>query len=151
MSPEILVEEGIVITASNGFAEVALNKTENCEECSAKIICKPRDQQTNLLRVSDPLGASPGDFVRIEFEGKSLLKTSFLLYGLPLLLLLTGIFSGTQLFAGMHYSELYSFLLGAGLMALYYLLKFVRSGDKPLIVPKIVYVKKIAGKEGMQT
>jgi DNA-directed RNA polymerase subunit RPC12/RpoP len=40
MSSELLVEEGKVISAGKGFAEISLTKSNLCQECSAKILCK---------------------------------------------------------------------------------------------------------------
>ena len=122
MTAEIIIEEGVVVSIGKGTADVAVRHTESCGECSAKIICKPKSGDENIIKVEDPFGVKPGDIVRIEINGYVLLKASFLLYGVPLILLLTGIFSGMSLFSNYSAKELYSFLWGIGLVALYYFL-----------------------------
>jgi sigma-E factor negative regulatory protein RseC len=143
MKDEILVEEGIVLSASDGIVEVSLSKSDNCDTCSAKIICKPGDSEKKVLKVLDPFGVLPGDIVKISIQGADVLKASFILYGLPLVILIAGIFSGLSLFSGNEQQELFSFLFSLGLVAVYYL--FVKSlqnkrGKENL--PKIVFVKR---------
>ncbi|MEW6196550.1 MAG: SoxR reducing system RseC family protein [Bacteroidota bacterium] len=143
MKDEVLVEEGIVFASANGIAEVSIQQNDNCEECSAKIICKPQKDNLNIVRVIDPFGVAIGDKVRIEIHGKSLLKASFNLYGLPLILLLVGIFSGSFIFSDINYKELFSFLFGLLLIAIYFVMTI--SANKNLHnhnLPKIVFVKR---------
>lgn len=140
---EILIEEGIVVSKENGIAEVEVFPAQNCEECSAKIICKPNKDDRNVLRVNNLIGANVGDNVRIEIKGKSVLAASFNLYGIPLIILLIGIFLGTSIFSEYKLAELYSALFGIGLTALYYL--FLLSHNKnrqDQILPKIVFIKR---------
>lgn len=143
MKDELLVEEGIVLSASEGFVEVSLTKSDNCDSCSAKIICKPGDSEKKVLKVIDPFGVLPGDVVKISIQGSDVLKASLILYGLPLVILIAGIFSGLSLFSGYEQQELFSFLFGLVLVTVYYF--FVRSlqnkrGKENL--PKIVFVKR---------
>jgi sigma-E factor negative regulatory protein RseC len=140
---EILIEEGIVVSKENGNAEVEVFPAQNCEECSAKIICKPNKDDRNVLRVNNSIGANVGDNVRIEIKGKSVLAASFNLYGIPLIILLIGIFLGTSIFSDYKLAELYSAFFGIGLTALYYL--FFLSHNKKQqnqILPKIVFIKR---------
>ncbi len=144
MNDEVIVEEGIVVSIENGFADVSVSQNEKCDECSAKIICKPNKDHLNILHVEDPLGTRVGDSVRIEIKGNSLLKASFNLYGIPLILLLVGILLGNSIFPGDKFSELYSFLFGIALTAIYYLFTFLHNKDqRNQILPKIVFVKRI--------
>jgi len=142
MFSEIIVEEGMVVSVGQGTADVAVRQSESCGECSAKIICKPKSAEENIIKVEDPFGARAGDKVRIEINGNVLLRVSFYLYGIPLILLVAGIFSGMSLFSVYPAKELYSFVLGIGLVALYYLLSsFNRSSEKRKPA-KIVAVKR---------
>lgn len=139
---EILFEEGIVVSKDNGIAEVQVFPAQSCEECSAKIICKPKDDK-NIVKADNSLGAEVGDNVRIEIKGKSILSASFALYGIPLILLLTGIFLGTIIFSGYKLQELYSVVSGIGLIIVYYVLFYAnqsRSNNQTL--PQIVFVKR---------
>lgn len=143
MYEEVLVEEAIVLSLENGIAEVSVIPKESCEECSAKIICKPNNDNRNVLRVDNSIGANIGDHVNIEIKGKSVLYASFNLYGIPLIILLLGMLLGMSLFSEYKLVELYSTFFGIGLTAIYYL--FLLSHNKNRqnqILPKIVFVKR---------
>ena len=139
MNGEQLHEQGIVLEASEGKAKVRLIESGSCEECSAKIFCKPGEGDSKILEVIDPLGVHAGDEVTINIEGSDLVKASLKLYGIPLVLLVAGIVIGLSLFNN---NELLAFLLGIGIMAIYYLVIFLLSKKSPKqILPKIVLVK----------
>lgn len=142
---EILFEEGIVISRENGIAEVEVFPAQSCEECSAKIFCKPDKDKKNIVHVENSIGADVGDSVRIEIKGKSILSASFLLYGIPLLILIVGMFLGMFLFSSYKQIELYSALFSIGLVAIYFFLTYNHlKKENDLILPKIIFVKKIS-------
>ncbi len=139
MNDEVIVEEGIVVSVENEFANVAVIQSDACNECSAKIICKPRTATENIIKVLNPLGAKPGNKVRFEVKGVTLINVSFMLYGIPLILLIVGIFLGLSLFEAYQSKELYSFLFGVGLVVIYYLLSFGKLRDKNKeVLPTII-------------
>ncbi len=140
---EILIEEGIVVARQNGIAEVEVFPAQSCEECSAKIFCKPDKDKKNIVHVENSIGADVGDSVRIEIKGKSVLAASFNLYGIPLIILLVGIFLGSSIFSEYKLVDLYSAFFGIGLTSIYYL--FLLSHNKNRqnqILPKIVFIKR---------
>lgn len=140
---EFLIEEGIVISKEKGFAEVAIFPAERCEECSAKIFCKPDKNDRNIVRVDNSLGAEIGDNVRIEIKGKSVLSASFTLYGLPLIILIIGLFLGLSIFSSYQLSELYASLFALALTALYFILTFFNNKqEKNLTLPKIILIRR---------
>ena len=139
MYDEVLIEEGIVISTEKGFAEISLIKNQNCSDCSAKIICKPGGGESQIIKVSDPYGTNIGDIVKISIKGTAILKSTFLLYGLPLLLLLASIFIMNIFFEGIHLIELFSFITGIIITSFYYLIFFyLKPSRKKLIVPEII-------------
>jgi sigma-E factor negative regulatory protein RseC len=143
MLNEVIVEEGVVLSVENGFAEVSIYQNGKCDDCSAKIICRPLKNDINILNVIDPLGAKIGDNVRIEIGGKSILKVSFNLYGIPLILLMIGIFFGASIFYMFQFSELYSVLFGFSLLVIYFVFTFLHQKKKQnQILPKIVFIKR---------
>lgn len=143
MNNEFLFEEGVVLASGNGFAEISLNESEACEECSAKLFCRPSNGIKKTISVTDPLGVHPGDEVRISVRGSSIFKASFLLYGIPLIILVAAIFAGLKIFNQTYYKELFSFLLGIGSTGLYFLMfKFLSSRKSSFQYPEIVFVKK---------
>ena len=146
MQSENIIEKGIVLSAENGHAEIALLEEGSCEECSAKIFCKPSEKSdSKILEVDDPFGVKPGDEVLIEINGGVILKASFLLYGMPLIMIIIGIVSGMSIFESTSLPELLSFIFGIGLTALYvsglFLIKKIKH-IKPK-QPQITFVKRL--------
>ncbi len=136
--PEEIQEEGTVIETHAGLATVSVFRTGSCEECGARILCKASGEENPRITALDPLGAKPGDHVRILVAGRSVLLASFWLYGVPLILLLFGIALGARLFP--HRPELYGSLLGIGLCTLYYFIVRVFSKSerwKQRLIPRI--------------
>lgn len=143
MVAEELIEEGIVVGAKKGSAEIILVNSDNCEECSAKLFCKPRGKETHILKAFDPYGVREGDEVRISVQGAKILEASFFLYGLPLIIMIAGLLLGMVLFENTLNKEFYSFLFGGSLTALYYLYYYINSiSRKKELLPKIIMVKR---------
>lgn len=122
---EVLYEEGIVVglagTTAGGSARVRVQLAagDHCEACPSRGLCRPeRDPEARVLEVADPVGVALGDRVRVAVPGGAVLRASFLVYGLPLLLLLLGVAAGFRIWpADAAMRDLWSFLLGAGLAA----------------------------------
>jgi sigma-E factor negative regulatory protein RseC len=118
MMNDDILEYGIVKESINGSATVLLSENESCSECTAKIFCRTDDNKQRVLIVKDDIGVSAGSHVLISVSSSQLLKMSFLLYGIPLLLFMTAIIGGTFLFD--QDSEIYSALLAVGSLAAWY-------------------------------
>ncbi|MGK9369297.1 SoxR reducing system RseC family protein [Melioribacter sp. Ez-97] len=143
MKEEILIEEGIVSRSLGKFSEVILENVAECEECSARLICKPRGGDTKIVVARDPFGTEPGEKVKIAVSGSAILKSVFLLYGLPLLVFiisLTAAYSLKFLFPG---DELKSFVFAILITGFYYALfsfaskKFIHFSN-----PRIISVSR---------
>jgi positive regulator of sigma E activity len=93
------------------------------------------DQQDMMAEADNPIGASPGDTVRLETRGvEGRVKAALLIYGFPLLMMLTGAIATQPFFRSLHLaaaadglSVLSGLLLMAGSFALLYLVR-KRSG-----------------------
>jgi sigma-E factor negative regulatory protein RseC len=120
MYNEELIEEGIVKSSKDGMAEIIISNSAHCEECSAKVYCKPNSGDNRTIVVHDTLGLKPGDFVLISVSGQKIFQTSFFLYGLPLIILILGLFIGFNIFNSQ--KELFSTLLSIVLLAVYFFL-----------------------------
>ncbi len=139
MYSEELVEEGIVKLSKNGIAEVIIINSDNCVECSAKIYCKPGNAKERTLIVRNPLGAEVGDKVRVVIKGSKILSASFLLYGIPLILLIAGIFIGHYIFNDN--KEIYSTLLSFGIIFFYSIFVLIFSKKQKISsYPEITFV-----------
>lgn len=117
MYNEKLIEEGIVKESKNGIATIVISDSENCKECTAKLYCKPGNSNERSLTVKDTFGVNTGDRVRVSINGSQILRVSFLIYGIPLILILAGLFVGMQLFQ--NNKEFFSTLLAVGLVSIY--------------------------------
>lgn len=120
MYNEELIEEGIVKSSKDGMAEIIISNSAHCEECSAKVYCKPNSGDNRTIVVHDTLGLKPGDFVLISVSGQKIFQTSFFLYGLPLIILILGLIMGFNIFDSQ--KELFSTLLSIVLLAVYFFL-----------------------------
>jgi sigma-E factor negative regulatory protein RseC len=120
MYNEKLIEEGIVKESKDGIATIVISDSENCKECTAKLYCKPGNSNERSLAVKDPFGVNTGDKVRVSINGSQILRVSFLIYGIPLILILAGLFTGIQFFQ--IHKELYSTIFAVGLVSIYILI-----------------------------
>ncbi|MBE0645496.1 MAG: SoxR reducing system RseC family protein [Bacteroidetes bacterium] len=144
MRGEDIYEEGIVLSAASGRATVAVALGDACEECTAKVFCSAGESKQNTVEARDPFGVHAGDHVRIVVHGEDMFKAAFLLYGIPLLLILAGILLGTYVFdPGLMPTELWSFILGVGLAGAYYLVFFLNGGEArgESMMPDIILVQ----------
>jgi sigma-E factor negative regulatory protein RseC len=144
MYKEELTEEGIVKASKDGIAEIIISDSNHCEECSAKIYCKPGNEKFRTLLAKDPFNSDAGDKVIVKINGSRILKASIQLYGITLLILLIGIVVGMNLFNSN--KELYSTIFGITLSGIY--LKIISLTSKKTdytSYPEIFQVKKPSG------
>ena len=95
----MLVETGIVDSIQGRIAQVRTQRKEACATCSVKAGCHTLGggSQEMLVEVDNPAGAKTGDRVEVVFRASSFLRASFLLYMVPVLGLLVGVFAGESL------------------------------------------------------
>jgi sigma-E factor negative regulatory protein RseC len=140
---EELTEQGIVVKSEDGITEIELLSNENCEECSAKLFCKPREDSARILQVTEPAKLKEGDLVSISISGKSLLLASFNLYLYPLLILIVSILIGTIQFSNSNQPELYSLATGIILVMIYYFAFFKISKTTARKKPTLIITKSV--------
>lgn len=141
MYTEELTEEGIVKESLDGIATIVISDSESCKECTAKLYCKPDNSNERSLTVKDTFGVIAGDKVRVSIHGSQILRVSFLIYGIPLILILAGLFVGVHFFQ--IHKELFSTLFAVGLVSIYILIIhfFDRKRNSHLqSYPEIVFV-----------
>jgi sigma-E factor negative regulatory protein RseC len=125
-----MIEKARVVELKDKFARVEVRRVSACgESCaSCKGGCVPTNTYVDAINHID---AKVGEFVEIEMSSKTFLNAVILTYGLPLIMLVIGIFSGSVLVNNLGLklnSDLTGVLLGFVLMALSYL--FVSKKDK---------------------
>ena len=101
-------QTGLVIgNGEKGYVRVLVNRTGGCSGCSKGgggcSGCVTNSKDVSL--VEDPLGAGPGDMVRVELNSIDVVKGAALLYLLPVFSLMTGAFAGSWLISFLHLSE----------------------------------------------
>ncbi len=102
-------QTGKVIELKGKKAVVRFVRSDACGHCNA---CFRLGSNEADIEIDNTLKAKLDDVVGIEMHGKSVLKASLLLYGLPLVALLVGAFIGS--FKGDLYSALAGLLFAAG-------------------------------------
>jgi len=78
-----LTGEGVVIKTSGNTATVKVKRSSACgHDCGECNLCKNPDIEVEIL---NPVGAKPGDRVKIGTDTSKVMRDAFLLYMLPLI------------------------------------------------------------------
>lgn len=85
-------EIGKVTQIDEGDATIIIQRSSSCASCNACSMGK--NQNEMILKVSNELGATPGDWVELDLESISILKASAIAYIIPLIALLLGVAGG---------------------------------------------------------
>lgn len=120
--------EGIVVSVSNGEAVVRISKSSACgHDCAS---CGACSNPSYEMAVLNPVGAKAGDTVVIESQSSKILGLSFLLYMLPVFLMIVATFVCEAYSLG-----LYSILIFVCLFSAWFLL--IRYTNKRLKIQNI--------------
>ncbi len=98
----MLETQGRVIAVEAGFAWVESVRQGGCSSCASKGACGSQllgealtpassGQEAHHVLARDPLGVRVGDIVLLGVEEKGALRAAFLMYGLPLFGLMSGL------------------------------------------------------------
>ncbi len=90
-------EEGIVIDTYGEFAKVEARRSASCEGCASKDTCKPNSNTSMIIEVINPINARVGDRICFEVEASALLKSTFVIYLMPVIFLLIGAWAGGEI------------------------------------------------------
>lgn len=90
-------EEGVVIRTAEQTAWVKTIRSAACEACASRSSCTAMGGGNEMeVEVVNLVGAGVGDRVLLHFETSSLLKATFMLYVLPILMMLIGAVIGNE-------------------------------------------------------
>tara|TARA_B110000240_G_C13087737_1_gene278705 strand:- start:39 stop:473 length:435 start_codon:yes stop_codon:yes gene_type:complete len=99
----MIEEEAIVISKDRGFAEVDIIRTKPCglcgktQGCGNSIWGKVFSFKKRKIQIKNNINAKVGEKVKLVIEENYLLKTSLLLYGVPLFFLFGGMIASEYL------------------------------------------------------
>lgn len=142
----MLEAEGIIIRSEGDDAIVETSRVSACGSCSSNGSCGTTafnqllGAKISSFKVLNPIGADVGDRVVIGLEESALLKSSTLLYLIPLALLFAGAVAG-RILAPASMEDLYSAAgAGVGLVAGFFALKLAtaRAGSQAHFHPVIL-------------
>jgi positive regulator of sigma E activity len=142
---DVLMEEGVVVEVRQDKVLVKPQRSERCEGCSPAF-CHSDDSGELTIEAKDPIGVTVGQHIRLAIREQSLLWYSFLLYGLPVISLLTGVFAGSFIGARLGLeggADVFALALGFGLTLISFLKvrQYVRKHDRePSYQPVVVEI-----------
>lgn len=99
----MIEQEAVVVSVSDGKAEVEIRRQTACGGCQAggacgtSLIAQLFERRINFLSVDNAAAAVPGDRVVIGLDDSVLQRASFIVYALPLIGLLLGALFGEML------------------------------------------------------
>ncbi len=136
-------ETGIVLSSTGGKARIRLNRKSECSTCGGCFFSKT--ERFMVAEVEDTLGVQPGDSVMIA-NRTSATKAGFLLYVLPLFVLVGGYAAGTAVAGALGATGTDGWGIAAGfvLMALGYFVLYraqkraARRGPGPMRLVRLV-------------
>lgn len=110
-----MIESFATVVAVNAHrVTVHYERREACGHCDQASSCSlsaggnSADAKSQLIEIDTDVPVCVGQQVRIGIPEKKLLNTVFLVYGLPLLLVLIGACSGQFLAPDSHFADLYA-------------------------------------------
>lgn len=117
------------------LALVKVKQHHACAGCGAcgRVFGDPEKRDIIMVEVNNPVGAKKGQIVRLEIGETEMLLAAVLLYLVPLIGLLVGLFAGRGLALNFGLGgnpELWGLGLGLALMALIFI--YLRAQDKKL-------------------
>jgi len=134
-------ETGRILKKDGNGIEIEMNQGYACSGCSACFIDKDKG---HILRIHQEIDVKPGELVEIEVQPAFAIKSAFLLFFMPLVMLVLGYFLFMYLIPIQTLEMPYRGILGAifGLIFSFFLVYFYdRSLQKKDSDPQIRIVK----------
>ena len=94
-------EVGLVVNVEANNAYVQIDRKTACESCKACGL-GTSDEKSIIVQAINNIKAQKGDIVELDLESPDVLLAAFIIYGIPLLALILGIFAsyGLMLLTG---------------------------------------------------
>ena len=132
-----MVQTGLIKKLHGDIADVEIHRSTACgDNCASCGLCNGR---TTIVKAANAAGAAEGDTVLIDMADKKVLGAAFLVYIVPLVLLVAGYFIGSALFK----TEPGGIITGFLLMLLSFLpIVFIDRRSRQKYLPKITGIVK---------
>lgn len=149
----MMEETGTVVELKpNNIAVVLCEKHSTCAHCEAKGACSVgSDKSSRVVDTHNHAGAEVGDVVKLETDTDKFMKSTFVLYGVPLVFLFAGALFGKWM-AEVNGAdpEGWSALFGLGSLVLsFFFLRLITGGvNKEKYMPKLTRVLHKHGEIG---
>jgi sigma-E factor negative regulatory protein RseC len=111
----MVTEKGIVAELSGHKVQVRVQKSSACASCEARHGCHIHNTKEMMVDVNNDLRAKVGDLVEISVPTGAFLRTSLLVYFLPVLALIFGAYAGGAWAASLHLPPTLASVLGGAL------------------------------------
>jgi positive regulator of sigma E activity len=138
-------DSGVVISVQGKLAQIQVDCSRACSDCSASSLCKGPQQSEGRLAVKNTLNATPGDEVTIEIPETDYNRSLILLFGTLLLASVAGAVAGYLLAAPFSLSPSQTgsvgFILGLG-AAIPGLVRYFRKANLASLYPVILDITK---------
>ena len=96
------IEEGIVLKIHNGKAVIQMENCSECQTCGAKHACislsNESARQIEIPVTKEMNQINEGDKIRLSFKPQSRIFSAFLVFILPILVLIASYFIGMKIF-----------------------------------------------------
>ncbi len=106
---------GVITERDNDSAIVMVGHSSTCGNCGCGALTRKNgklcDNNHQFIKVKNSINANIGDPVSIEFKSGNMIKTSIMLYLIPLIMFVFGIFAGNQIQSD-NKNDIISFLTG---------------------------------------
>ena len=116
-------EIGKVIEIRGETVKIEITPSGGCSNCSQANICNPFGQNKKVIELKNTINAQIGDFVKIEIKEKDRILSLSLLFGVPIVLFVSGVIIG-QTISG---DKLSAILGGAGFVFAFLLVKIINN------------------------
>ncbi|HDL19514.1 MAG TPA: hypothetical protein ENH29_10700 [Bacteroidetes bacterium] len=133
------IETGWVKELQNGNAVLRLQTNSKCSHCGAKMACGAGNGVTRELAIPNSLLANVGDQVEISYRESSRILSAFLIFIVPIILLIAGYVFGFNRSQSESVGVLWALIgLALGFLILWFVNKIF--GEKRAFVPQMIRI-----------
>ena len=121
-------QKGFVSIADENIAKVIIQRESACGHSCSSCGGGCTNENSIILDLENVLNANVGDYVIVESKSSTILKSAFIAYIMPLIMMIIGIMIGMTVFERLGYANFETYGFGIGMVFLgvsYFILKYV--------------------------